>query len=53
MAMVSWKERTSTPSAMARSMPARMSEPKHPLAQQTLYMATRAAVAIPRAVPGA
>uniref|UniRef100_A0A0A9EXJ6 Uncharacterized protein n=1 Tax=Arundo donax TaxID=35708 RepID=A0A0A9EXJ6_ARUDO len=46
-------ERTSTPSSMACSMPARMSELKHPCLQHTLYAATRAPGAMPRAVPDA
>uniref|UniRef100_A0A0A9D9U5 Uncharacterized protein n=1 Tax=Arundo donax TaxID=35708 RepID=A0A0A9D9U5_ARUDO len=39
------------PTATAASMPARMSEPRHPSGQHTLYTATRAPGAIPRTVP--
>ncbi|CAO2823158.1 unnamed protein product [Amaranthus hypochondriacus] len=45
------RERTSTPSEIALSIPARISEPKQPVWKQTLYAAIRARVAIPRAVP--
>ncbi|GER28237.1 protein kinase superfamily protein [Striga asiatica] len=44
-------DNTWTPSLMAWSIPASMSESKHPGFQQTLYDATRAVDAIPRAVP--
>nr|CAB3485489.1 unnamed protein product [Digitaria exilis] len=46
-------ESTSTPSATARSTAARMSELKHPPDQHTLYAATRARGAMPRATPEA
>jgi hypothetical protein len=44
-------EMTSTPSAMAASMPASTSDAYRPSGQMTLYMATCARGATPRAVP--
>ncbi|RWR84131.1 hypothetical protein CKAN_01291900 [Cinnamomum micranthum f. kanehirae] len=44
---------TSTPSAIAWSIPARMSAMELPSSHRTLYIATCARGAIPLAVPGA